>query len=81
MATVVWASVVHRRRRHGHDDIAVERAVRYGGVPLGASELCEAIRVLTGRRLSARLIALHLGTTDRTVCRHRPCADGAHKID
>jgi DNA-binding NarL/FixJ family response regulator len=67
----VPATVRHRWGAHGIDEVAVDRAVRSGGVPLGSDELAAAIQRLTRAGQSTRLIALQIGCTTRTVTRHR----------
>lgn len=70
--TYVPATVRHRRfTGRGVDEVAVERAVQVGGTPLYPEEMTAAVRHLTRTGLSARLIAVRLGTTTRTVVRHR----------
>lgn len=75
----VPASVVHRWGSHTLDGITIELATERGGkpVPLTSAEITEAVRKLDqqlderGRPMSARLIAVRLGCTNRTVHRHR----------
>jgi hypothetical protein len=63
----------HRRRgaMTGFDPVAVERAI--GGEPLrlAVPEMRAAVGELTAAQLSAAQIAIRLGTTTRTVTRHR----------
>ena len=53
------------------DPIAVERACHGDRVRLTIAERAEVVRILTGRRLSARAIGQRIGISARTVQRYR----------
>lgn len=61
-----------RGPRYGVDPVAVDRAVDGDqSLRLTVAERHEAIARLTRQGWSAARIAVHLGCTPRTVCRHR----------
>lgn len=72
MSRIIRAAVRHSNDRYSAPDpVAVAESI-YGRRPrLRSAEMREVVSLLTARGWSALRIAEHVGTTNRTVFRHR----------